>query len=100
MTDQALLRIIAASPSKPGDLIVEDRDGQQRLFIGSTGTLSRGVLNGDFLAALLRSDRWEPSQDPTWYSLEDLRRRFAPEALETTRSAAQRIVAALGGRNR
>lgn len=100
MTDRHVLRIIAASPSKPGDLVVEDRSGERRLFIGSTGTLSRGALNPDFVAALLRSDRWEPVQDDTWYSLEDLRRRFVESTSESERTGARRLVAALGGRTR
>lgn len=100
MTERELLRIIAASPSKPGDLVVEDRHGERRLFIGSTGTLSRGTLNPDFVAGLLRSDRWEPIDDDRWYSLEELRQRYASAQPESERTGARRLVAALGGRSR
>ena len=77
MDDDTLLRIVAASPTKAGDLIVEDVTGNRRLFIGSAGALSRGALNGDFLAALFRRQIWEQIDDDRWYRLADLRRRFA-----------------------
>lgn len=77
--ERQMLRVVAASPTKPGDLIVEDAEGVRRLFIGSTGTLSRGALNPDFVDALFKRQRWEPTHDERWYSLDDLRRAFPAE---------------------
>ncbi|HLI52065.1 MAG TPA: hypothetical protein VKU87_09715 [Thermomicrobiaceae bacterium] len=89
------MRIVAASPSKPGDLIVEDREGNRRLFIGSTGSLSRGALNLDFFDALLRRQRWEPIDDDGWYSLEELRAKFTPvEEAKGKHAGRRRLVAA------
>ena len=92
MDDDTLLRIVAASPTKAGDLIVEDVTGHRRLFIGSLGALSRGGLNADFLAALFRRQVWEQVDDERWHRLADLRRRYA--AAERGRP----LVAALAGR--
>lgn len=91
----AEMRIVAASPSKPGDLIVEDHEGNRRLFIGSTGSLSRGGLNADFFDALLRRQRWEPVDDDGWYSLEELQAMFTTaESSREKRSGRRRLVAA------
>lgn len=92
------LRIVAASPSKPGDLIVEDGDGNRRLFIGSAGTLSRGSLNPDFFAALLERQRWEPIDDDRWYTLDELKQNFVPGQREVERTGPRRLVPAIGGR--
>lgn len=89
------MRIVAASPSKPGDLIVEDREGNRRLFIGSTGSLSRGALNVDFFDALLRRQRWEPVEDSGWHSLEELQAKFTPGVVpQAKRSGRRRLVSA------
>lgn len=102
MTDDnsLLLRIVAVSASKAGDLIVEDADGNRRLFIGSTGTLSRGSLNPDFVEALLRRQRWDSPKDDHWYTLEELQTRFTERGKQSERTGAHRLVAALGGRSR
>ncbi|HUZ01091.1 MAG TPA: hypothetical protein VMU89_12135 [Thermomicrobiaceae bacterium] len=97
MDEDTLLRIVAASPTKEGDLIVEDAEGNRRLFIGSAAALSRGRLNADFLEALFRRQVWEQINDGRWYRLSDLRRRFA----EPQRSGrgSRPLVAAFAGRH-
>jgi len=70
-------RIVGSSPWKPGDLIVQQQSGELRAFVGSTGTVSRGSLNPDFVHALLRSKNWRRVEDENWYSLEELRGQFA-----------------------
>lgn len=98
--EEILVRIVAASAAKPGDLIVEDSSGNRRLFIGSTGTLSRGQLNPDFIDALLQRQRWDQVSDEHWYSLESLREHADRSQRDAERTGARRIVAAIGGRSR
>lgn len=50
--------MVAASPSKPDDVVVIDARGEYRLFIGSTGAISRGTLNPGFVDALLEREHW------------------------------------------
>jgi len=69
-------KIVASSPHKPGDLIVEEQAGKLRAFVGATGTLSHGLLHADFLQALLRSKNWRRVDDQQWYSIEELKRQF------------------------
>ncbi len=69
-------KIVASSPRKPGDLIVQEPAGRLRAFVGETGTLSRGLLNADFFQALLRSKNWCLVDDQHWYSIEELTRQF------------------------
>ncbi|HET9014003.1 MAG TPA: hypothetical protein VFN57_00285 [Thermomicrobiaceae bacterium] len=96
MDDDMILRIVAASPTKEGDLIVEDADGNRRLFIGSAGTLSRGHLNAEFLDALFRRQVWEQIDDGQWCRLADLRRRFTPR--DRRDHAGRTLVGAAGTR--
>jgi hypothetical protein len=51
-------RIVAASPSKPDDVVLLDSNGHYRLYIGSTGSVSRGTLNAALVAALLERENW------------------------------------------
>ncbi len=81
-------RIVASSPRKPGDLIVEEPAGRLRAFVGSTGMLSRGLLHAEFVQALLRSKNWRRVDDQHWYSIDELTRQFGGEGL--TDSALQR----------
>jgi hypothetical protein len=69
-------RIVASSPRKPGNLIVEEQAGRLRAFVGSTGTISHGLLHADFFQALLRSKNWRRVEDQRWYSIDELRRQF------------------------
>ena len=96
MDNDTLLRIVAASPTKAGDLIVEDAEGNRRLFIGSAGALSRGRLNAEFLDALFRRQVWEQVDDDHWYWLSDLRRRFADH--RQSERAQRPLVGALSAR--
>jgi hypothetical protein len=58
MSERELYQVVAASPSKPDDLVLIDADGQFRLYIGSTGSVSRGALNPGIVSALLERDNW------------------------------------------
>lgn len=69
-------KIVASSPRKPGDLIVQEQAGRLRAFVGATGTLSHGLLHADFLQALLRGKNWRLVDDQEWYSIEELKRQF------------------------
>lgn len=51
-------RVVAASPLKPDDVVLIDSRGEYRLFIGSTGSISRGTLNPGFVDALLEREHW------------------------------------------
>lgn len=95
--EEMTVHIVAASASKPGDYVVEDETGERRLFIGSTGSLSRRRLNPDFLAALLRGPQWEEVSEHRWYSLEDLRARAASLTGDPA-SGIRRFASAFGGR--
>lgn len=70
-------RIVASSPWKPGNLIVQQQSGELHAFVGSTGAISRGSIHADFFQALLRSKNWRRVEDETWYSLDDLKRQFS-----------------------
>lgn len=96
--EQTMVRIIAASSSKEGDYVVEDADGTRRLFIGSTGALSRGQLNEDFLAALLRGPNWHTVSDDRWYSLRDLQAQAAYAQGGQSARRRRRMVPAFGNR--
>jgi hypothetical protein len=78
MTDEPrAFRILAESPNRPGDLIVEDPARQPRLFIGSTGTISQSPLNAGLVQAMLRGSAWRKVQHDRWYSIDELREDYA-----------------------
>lgn len=89
-------RVVAESQSKAGDLIVEDRFGQQRLLIGSVGTLSHASLPPEFLESLLRMPGWRLVSDPRWYTLKDLVDRFSTSVHQRRRTLPNRVASALG----
>lgn len=68
-----LFRVIAASPSKPDDVVLIDSTGKYRLFIGSTGTVSRGSLNPGLVTALLERDHWNRVTADRQVTLDELR---------------------------
>ncbi len=81
-------RIVASSPRKPGDLIVQEQAGKLRAFVGATGTLSQGLLHADFFQALLRSKNWCRVDDQRWYSIEELKRQFGGSKSQRPKATA------------
>ncbi len=99
MTDrEATFRIVAVSESKPGDLVVEDDDGQRRLYLGSARAISKGHLNADFFDALMRSAQWSRVDDSRRYTLEELDRLFGEGAELSRTRRGRRLAATHGGR--
>lgn len=79
LTATGRYRLFALSPSRPGFVIVEDRESQHRLFIRKNGHVTRKVLDPDLVAALAEHPDWKVVRDGHWYSVEELSRVQLPE---------------------
>lgn len=66
-------RIVATSNAKLGDLIIEDLAGELRLFVGSTGTVSKSGLGQDVVDTLMSAPHWRQRPDSPWFTLDEIR---------------------------
>lgn len=83
LTASGRYRLFAVCPSRPGFVIVEDAEGQHRLFISKNGQVTRKPLDPNLVAALAEHPNWTVVEDGRWYSLDELRKLRPPASRQT-----------------